>query len=94
MFGMWKTFCHELQLVSTQANPPQALPGDSQGVPHLQEALREHAGPGHARAHPQPRPHLQHLRQGLLKTLAAPRTPEKSHGGEALRMRSLWKEVC
>ena len=46
------------------------------------------------RAAEEPALPLQHLRQGLLETLASSWTPAKSHGGEAFRMRPLWKEVC
>ena len=56
----------------------------------LVAGLREHARAQHAPADAQPQAQVLRVRQGLQSTLAASRSPEVAHGGEAVRLRALW----
>ena len=63
---MREALCNILELVQTPPDPSNARLWEREEMPDLQQDVREHAGPQHARAHPQPQPQVRRLRQGIL----------------------------
>ena len=68
---MREALCNIFQLVQTPPDSSNARLWEREEVPDLQQDVREHASPQHARAYPQPQPQVRRLRQGLLQAVAA-----------------------
>ena len=83
----------EQQPVTPPADPPRPRLWRRQEVPHLQQDVRQHAGPVHARADPQPQPQVRGVRQGVLAAVAVAGPPPQPHRPQAVRMRPLRQEL-